>query len=134
LGVETVIRLEGEYAKGVVFGDGVEEEARAFGLFGGKEGAINELEFKFPDGSIHKPESKEILSDLPEGTVLRQIAGGGGGYGVPHLRAAEQVAKEVRNGILSVRKAFEDYKVVINPETLEIDLTETNLLRGTRSG
>ena len=132
LGVETVIRIEGENTKGVVFGDGIDEKARAFGLFGGTEGAINELDFKFPDGNIHRPESKEIIPDLPEGTVVHQVAGGGGGYGLPHIRPVEQVMKEVRNGILSVRKAFEDYGVVIDSETLEVNLDETNRLREIR--
>jgi N-methylhydantoinase B len=55
LGVETIIRFGGEKSKGVVFGDGIDKETRAFGLFGGKAGSINEMEFKFPDGSRHRP-------------------------------------------------------------------------------
>jgi N-methylhydantoinase B len=133
LGVETVIRLNGENAKGVVFGDGIDEQARAFGLFGGKEGSINELEFQFPEGNKHKPESKEIVPDLPAGTVVRQVAGGGGGYGAPYQRSIEKVAKEVRNGVLSSQKALSDYGVVINPESLQVDLIATNRLRARRN-
>ena len=79
--METVIKFGGEKSKGVVFGDGVDDETRAFGLFGGRVGSINELEFRFPDGSCHYPKSKEIVSEIPNGTIMRQVAGGGGGYG-----------------------------------------------------
>jgi len=133
LGVETVIRLEGENSKGVVFGDGIEEQARAFGLFGGKKGSINELEFQFPNGNIHQPQSKEIVHSIPSGTVMRQVAGGGGGYGDPYQRPVEQVAKEVCNGILSIRKALKEYGVAVDPETLAVDLVETNRLRASRN-
>lgn len=130
LGVETMVRFAGDKAKGVVFGDGIDEETRAFGLFGGKEGCINELEFRFPDGRRYRPESKEIIPDLPSGTIMRQVAGGGGGYGKPRLRVAELVAKEVKNGILSMESAKDDYGVVVDPQTFDVDLDETERLRG----
>lgn len=132
LGVETIIQFNGEKNKGVVFGDGVDEETRAFGLFGGKAGCINEMELRFPDDSRHRPKSKEIIPDLPSGTILHQVAGGGGGYGKPYQRPAELVAKEVRNGVLSIRKAREDYGVVIDPENCEVDPAATKRLRGRR--
>jgi N-methylhydantoinase B len=130
LGVETIIRFGGEQSKGVVFGDGVDEETRAFGLFGGNVGSINEMEFKFPDGSCHRPKSKEIVSDIPQRTILHQVAGGGGGYGEPNLRPAEHVIREVRNGTLSLQKALEEYGVVLDPVTMELKQTETEKLRG----
>ena len=133
VGVETVIRFDGKNSKGVVFGDGIDEETRAFGIFGGQDGTINELEFCFPDGNTHRPQSKEIVPDIPTGTVMRQVAGGGGGYGAPCHRPAEQVAKEVRNGILSSQKAREVYGVVVSPETLKADSAETDRLRGSRN-
>jgi N-methylhydantoinase B len=129
LGVETIIQFGGEKSKGVVFGDGVDKETQAFGLFGGKVGSINEMEFKFPDGSRHRPKSKEIVSDIPRGTILRQIAGGGGGYGDPYLRPTEQVVREVRNGTLSLQKAQKDYGIVIDPKTLNLDESKTERLR-----
>ena len=132
LGVETIIEFGGEKSKGVVFGDGIDKETRAFGLFGGKVGSINEMEFSFPDGRRHKPKSKEIVPDIPSGTILRQVAGGGGGYGEPYQRPAEQVATEVRNGILTFNKAEKDYGVVVNPETFAVNLPETRRLREKR--
>ncbi len=129
LGVETMVRFAGDKAKGVVFGDGIDEESRAFGLLGGKEGCINEIEFRFPDGNRYRPESKEIISDIPAGTLMRQVAGGGGGYGQPYLRSAKLVAKEVKNGILSLESARDDYGVVVNPQTFEVDSVEAERLR-----
>jgi hypothetical protein len=36
----------------------------------------------------------------------------------------------VKDGILSVKKAEEDYHVIVDPETLELNLEETEKLRG----
>ncbi len=129
LGVETIIEFGGEKSKGVVFGDGVDSETRAFGLLGGSPGSINEIEFRFPDGTRHRPKSKEIIGDIPGGTTMRQIAGGGGGYGDPYLRPAARVAREVKNGTLSLQKAAEEYGVLIDPVTMDIKLSETERLR-----
>jgi N-methylhydantoinase B len=130
LGVETVIKFGGEKSKGVVFGDGVNDETRAFGLSGGRAGSINEMEFRFPDGSCHKPKSKEIISKIPSGTIMRQVAGGGGGYGDAYQRPAQRVVKEVRNGTLSLKSAEENYGIVIDSTTLDMNLSETERLRG----
>lgn len=132
LGVETIIRFGGEASKGVVFGDGVDSEARAFGLFGGSLGSINEMEFSFPNGTRHRPKSKEIIPDIPNGTIMRQIAGGGGGYGDPCLRPAERVMREVKNGTLSLHKAEEEYSIVIDPVAMDLKQSETERLRRKR--
>ena len=132
LGVETLIRFEGENSKGVVFGDGIDDEARAFGLFGGRAGSVNEMEFQFREDKNYKPRSKELVPDIPKGTVLRQVAGGGGGYGDSFQRPAIEVADEIRNGTLSEQKAREDYGVVLDPETLGVNIAETEKLRSRR--
>jgi len=51
------------------------------------------------------------------------------GYGNPHLRDPARVAEEVKNGIISIKKAKEDYGVVINPKTFEVNSEETEKLR-----
>ena len=45
----------------------------------------------------------------------------------------EQVAAEVRNGILSVQSALEDYGVVLDPEAFQVDFTQTEKLRSGRN-
>jgi N-methylhydantoinase B len=83
-GVVTRIRLGASGTRLVVFGDGLTEETRAFGLAGGEAGSRNQLFLDLPDGTRLRPRSLDILEDLPEGTVLTQVAGGGGGYGPAH--------------------------------------------------
>ncbi len=131
LGVETFFKIYGEDVTGVTFGDGVDEEARAFGLFRGKEGSLNKLELIYPDGRIHSPKSKDVIRGIPKGTIFHEIAGGGGGYGDPLKRPAEKVLKDVRNGFISIEKAREDYGVVIDPKTFKVDMEETKGLRRT---
>jgi len=82
-GVVTRIRLGADGTRLVVFGDGLAEETRAFGLAGGGPGAPNRLWLELPDGSRVQPRSLDLIEGLPEGTVLHQVAGGGGGYGPP---------------------------------------------------
>jgi N-methylhydantoinase B len=130
LGVETIFRIYGEETTGVTFGDGVDEEARAFGLFGGKEGSLNKMEFIYPDGKTYYPKSKEIIKGIPPGTLFHEIAGGGGGYGDPLQRPVEKVLKDVRNGFVSIEQAKDHYGVVIDPLTYQVNEEETRRLRG----
>ncbi|MBN1222341.1 MAG: hydantoinase B/oxoprolinase family protein [Candidatus Aminicenantes bacterium] len=127
LGVETEFKIGGRNTKVVTFGDGDVEPA--FGLFGGKEGTLNTIELYFPDGKEYKTTSKDLIEDVPEGTLLFQQAGGGGGYGDPRLRSPENVAQEVRNGIISVDQAKEAYGVIVDRETWEANLAATQDLR-----
>jgi N-methylhydantoinase B len=133
LGIETEFEIYGEEVTGVVFGDGLEEEARAFGLFGGRPGAVNELTLRYPDGSLHSPSSKEIVRDIPRGAIFREVAGGGGGYGDPLTRPIAQVLDDVRNGVVSIGCARDDYGVVIDPETLAVDEAASQGLRSRKS-
>ncbi len=66
---------------------------------------------------------------LTEGDRVGIIAGGGGGYGDPYERDIEDVRWDVINGYVSIEGAREDYGVVIDPETFEIDKKATELLR-----
>lgn len=109
LGVETEFVIRGENVMGVAFGDGVEEEARAFGFFGGKPGSGNAITLRYPNGETRSAKTKEIIRGIPQGTVFHQLAGGGGGYGDPRERPAELVAADVRNGVVSIEAARKDY-------------------------
>jgi N-methylhydantoinase B len=113
LGVVTEMEINGDDNMGIVYGDGVAEGARAFGLFGGCPGAANRIELELPDGRVIEPNVKDKIDAIPRGTIFRQWSGGGGGYGDPRERAVEKVLAEVRAGLLSPRKAREDYGVMI---------------------
>lgn len=125
LGVETEFRIDGEGVMAVAFGDGIEEEARAFGLMGGAPGSINTAEIEEPDGTVRVPKSKQILRDIPRGAVFRQRAGGGGGYGNPFERPPQKVAEEVRSGVISAERARADYGVVVDPASFAVDEAAT---------
>ena len=129
LGVDTEFRIDGDDVTGIVFGDGVDEEARGFGIFGGRPGSLNEISVTDPQGNVRRPRSKEIMRGITRGSVVRQRAGGGGGYGDPRERPVEQVVADVRNGYVSLDRAREDYGVAIDPLTLEANLAQTKKLR-----
>ncbi len=133
LGVETEFVINGENVTGIAFGDGIDEEARAFGFFGGKEGALNSVELRYPDGYVKRAKSKEIIRNIPTGTLFKQIAGGGGGYGHPFERPIEKVLEDVTNELVSIEKARDDYGVIIDPESLTVDFEATRQRRGERA-
>jgi N-methylhydantoinase B len=114
LGVVTEMEFNGEDNLGIVYGDGVDEGARAFGLFGGFPGSANRIELQFPDGRLVKPNVKDKLEAIPHGTIFRQWAGGGGGYGDPRERDIEKILNDVRDGTLSSQKAREEYGVFVD--------------------
>ncbi|MFQ5845070.1 MAG: hydantoinase B/oxoprolinase family protein, partial [Planctomycetota bacterium] len=128
LGVETRYRVGGEQTQLVTFGDGDVEPA--FGLFGGGPGTLNKIELRYPDGRVYRATSKDLVGDVPAGTVYVQEAGGGGGHGPPHQRPAGKVRDEVVDGIVSIEAAREVYGVALDPETLEVRAEETARLRG----
>lgn len=130
LGVETEFEIYGENVTGIAFGDGIEEEARAFGFFGGLPGSANRVELRYPDGTVRMAKSKEIIRNIPQHTVFNEKAGGGGGYGNPFDRPEEKVLEDVRNDLVSVHSAEHDYGVVINESTLEVNQEATRKLRG----
>ncbi len=129
LGVQTLLEISGEDVTGVVFGDGVDGEARAFGLFGGRPGSLNRIALTTPAGEVMVPRSKDVIP-IPRGTVLAQVAGGGGGYGDPLERPAEVVAAEVRDGVVSAEAACREYGVRVDPATGRPDEAGTASLRG----
>ena len=76
-----------------------------------------------------------IPTDMKDKDHLVTLSGGGAGVGRPEERDLEAVRLDVKNELVSLKMAKEVYKVVINPNTLEIDQKETQKLRGkTKSG
>jgi N-methylhydantoinase B len=130
MGIETAFEINGEDVTGIAYGDGIEEDARAFGFFGGKSGPTNRIELEYPDGTRRLVNAKEIVRGIPPHAVFRQRAGGGGGYGDPFQRPLEKVLEDVKNELVTIKSAREDYGVVINPDTLSVDQEATEKLRG----
>jgi N-methylhydantoinase B len=75
---------------------------------GGCSGTPNRFEVDFPDGHteiILKATDKVV----PAGSRLRIYCGGGGGYGLPEMRAREAVQRDLLTGMISVEHARQYY-------------------------
>ena len=131
LGTECAFVIQGEDVTGIAFGDGLEEGARAFGLLGGASARRNELTLEEPGGSVRQPKAKEVVREIPAGTIYRQRAGGGGGYGDPFARPAALVAEEVRAELISPEDAASAYGVALDPKSFAVDTGATEKLRRT---
>ena len=57
------------------------------------------------------------------------MTSGGAGVGVPEERDPEAVRMDVKNELVSLKAARDIYKVVLDPDTLEIDHDATQSLR-----
>lgn len=66
---------------------------------------------------------------LDTGEVLVNDTGGGGGFGDPFERDPSRVARDVRNGFVSVEAAARDYGVAVDAATFEVDVASTERLR-----
>jgi N-methylhydantoinase B len=63
------------------------------------------------------------------GDVLLKISGGGAGVGDPLEREPKKVQRDVRDGLLSIQRAREDYGVVLDAGTLQVDEAATAAVR-----
>ena len=74
-----------------------------------------------------------ICRRLAPGDHVRFLLSGGGGYGDPFEREPERVLEDVRDGRVTIERAGIDYGVIINPQTLELDLDATATARQRRA-
>ncbi len=109
LGVETVVELTEANLSINVFGDGTNEDSAAFGLNDGGKGQKNYLKISLPNNKDIFPANKSLVEPLPKGTVLHQIAGGGGGYGPALNRDKQLVEYDVKAGYITGQVAEESY-------------------------
>jgi N-methylhydantoinase B len=102
-------------------------ERRPWGLAGGHEGTTNYLEY-VRGGSVER-RGRVAHAPLADGQLVRSVTGTGGGFGDPREREPERVRDDVRDGYVTLEDAREVYAVAVDPETLEVDATETASLR-----
>lgn len=69
------------------------------------------------------------LVPIKNGDMVIKVSSGGGGVGSPFMRDPKMVLKDVVNELVSVEGARSDYGVIIDPDTLSIDLEATSALR-----
>jgi N-methylhydantoinase B len=96
------------------------------GLAGGRPGSRARFLVNSDQGSPYG------LTRLVPGDVVAMDAAGGGGYGDPLDRDPELVAADVAEGYVTVERAREDYGVVVDPATLQVDEAATRALRAER--
>jgi N-methylhydantoinase B len=113
--------------KAVVFGSGSRAHAVPSGIFGGHDPEPSQLTLERASGT------KEIIPlnsffQVQVGDVIQLCEMGGPGYGNPLERDVELVARDVRDGYLSIAKAAKVYGVVID-EAGRADHKATTALR-----
>ena len=99
-----------------------------WGINGGKEADPNHV--MIDPGSENEERKGSSYNYLEAGQVLANNTGGGGGWGNPFERDPALVAKDVRNGFVSVEAAERDYGVAVDPATFSVDTARTATLRG----
>jgi N-methylhydantoinase B len=93
------------------------------GMFGGRPGSKARFERN------GQPADPSGLTHCDRGDRIEFCSAGGGGYGDPFERDPEAVESDAANGYVSAERAREDYGVVIDPGTLNVDLEATMRLR-----
>jgi len=100
-------------------------------IAGGKVPKPNSKKLIFANGNEEPPEAvrQKMLYQLQSGDKSIDYVMGGAGVGNPLERDIEAVREDVRDGLVSVESARDDYGVVIDPQTFEVDESETKKLR-----
>jgi N-methylhydantoinase B/oxoprolinase/acetone carboxylase alpha subunit len=93
------------------------------GLFGGKPGAKAQFLVNARSGNPYG------LTQLKPGDAVIMDAAGGGGYGDPLKRDPELVEQDVVEGYVSLKRAKEEYGVVLHPKSKKLNLNATRELR-----
>jgi N-methylhydantoinase B len=100
---------------------------RPYGLYGGHPGR--------PSGNVLDPEGEaralpgKFIMTMKRGDVFRHDQPGAGGWGDPLERDPARVLRDVRNGLVGLAAAREDYGVVVDPATGVVDGPATAALR-----
>ena len=128
-GVEYALRMLMP-TKNNLRGEGVGAQT-GFGLCGGMAGASAELIIE-PGTDAERALPVSGVIDLPPCTMLVRSSGGGG-WGSPFDRYPEEVRQDVLDGILTTAAAAEQYGVVFQQGTLDVDRAATATLRQSRA-
>ena len=99
-----------------------------WGLFGGEPAKPSKCEVIDSKGNKMGLPSK-VTTSIPNDRVIVTETPGGGGWGIPSMRDPQDVRLDVLDGLVSIERARDVYKVQIIPDTLEIDEDTTLKLR-----
>ncbi|WP_257349826.1 hydantoinase B/oxoprolinase family protein [Pseudalkalibacillus decolorationis] len=95
-----------------------------WGMKDGESGSPNYVFIKKANGETDGPFGITARYPLNKGDVVQLVTATGGGYGNPYDRPAEKVAKDAKNGYITLEQAKETFGVMVHSETFEVqDLT-----------
>ena len=97
-----------------------------WGVDGGGEGSVNGIEVTRGSGRTRLTRTPRFA--LRRGDQVRIVTGGGGGWGDPAKRAPDEVARDIRDGLLTAAEAAATYRVVVDPSGA-VDRAATARLR-----
>jgi N-methylhydantoinase B len=104
------------------------EKYPPWGLWNGKTGAPSAHLLRLPDEQDFK--NVDIVRHwVPANSEAVILTAGGGGWGDSLEREPEKVRWDVLEEYISLRATHEEYGVVLDPDTLEIDWERTSRLR-----
>lgn len=106
------------------------EKYPPFGLLGGREGRPIES-YILRKGKKITLHTVDLVPIFP-GDIIGSVTSGGGGVGDPFERDVEKVREDVLNEFVSIVAAKREYGVVIDPDTVEVDLEASKKLRSRR--
>ena len=86
----------------------------ALGVRGGEDGTHAQQYVRSVNGSLSKPLGTYECVTIKPGERVVSICSGGAGYGPPRTRDPDRVARDVQRGWVSVRRAREKYRVVVD--------------------
>ena len=121
--VDTIVTCEGERC----------ESDPPWGIFGGHEGTLASTVVRTPDGRVEKWPSKFTGKTLQAGAAIEIAVPNSGGYGDPLERDPALVLSDVLDGFTTLELAERDYGVVIDSETMALDLEATARAREERT-
>jgi N-methylhydantoinase B/oxoprolinase/acetone carboxylase alpha subunit len=89
-----------------------------WGLRGGKSALGNRIAVRRKEGELTVYPGGKLDTRLSKGDAYIMSSGGGGGFGPPAERSLEALARDVRQGYVSVEAALRDYGVRFDPVSL----------------
>jgi len=101
----------------------------AWGVKGGMGGGAGRIVVN--PGTADERELRPMSegNKLKRGDLVRIMTPGGGGWGSPLERAAEQVRDDVLDGFISAESAARDYGVVLTANLIDVDAAATDARR-----
>jgi N-methylhydantoinase B len=105
------------------------QRTQPWGLYGGCPAAANDAYVERADGTIVMLPGKIDHFPIAPGDMFVMRTGGGGGWGHPYQRDAEQVRRDVACGLLTVAQARDLYGVALTGWPPSVDWAATQRLR-----